>query len=160
MKLNDALWGAALLVLAGVLFIHVQGFPAMPGQRVGPAALPGAIAVGLGLCGALLVLRGLRQRRAAGDARWLEWPDWFASIPHLRAFAVLVAVNVLYVAAAQQLGFILTGVIYLASLMAALRVPLKRTLWLAVVMTLVIHFVFYKLLRVPLPWGVLQAVAW
>ena len=28
----------------------------------------------------------------------------------------------------------------------------------AIVATLVIHFAFYKLLRVPLPWGVLQAV--
>lgn len=50
--------------------------------------------------------------------------------------------------------------IYLAGLMAVLRVPLWRSLWLAVVLTLLIHFVFYKLLRVPLPWGVLQAVAW
>ena len=26
--------------------------------------------------------------------------------------------------------------------------------------TLIIHYVFYKLLRVPLPWGLLQGVAW
>jgi putative tricarboxylic transport membrane protein len=25
---------------------------------------------------------------------------------------------------------------------------------------LVVHFAFYKLLRVPLPWGLLQPVAW
>jgi putative tricarboxylic transport membrane protein len=25
---------------------------------------------------------------------------------------------------------------------------------------LVIHYAFYKLLRVPLPWGVLQGIAW
>jgi putative tricarboxylic transport membrane protein len=31
---------------------------------------------------------------------------------------------------------------------------------LAIVVTLLIHYVFYKLLRVPLPWGLLQKVAW
>ena len=160
MKFNDALWGAALLALGGALLLHVQGFPAMPGQRIGPAVLPGAIAVGLGACGVLLVVQGLRNRLRAGASAWVELPDWFASAPHLRGFVVLVAVNLLYLAAAQRLGFVLTGVIYLAGLMAVLRVPLWRSLWLAAVLTLLVHFVFYKLLRVSLPWGVLQGVAW
>ena len=30
----------------------------------------------------------------------------------------------------------------------------------AIVVTLVIHYAFYKLLQVPLPWGVLQGIAW
>ena len=31
---------------------------------------------------------------------------------------------------------------------------------LALVLTLAIHYCFYKLLKVPLPWGVLQSIAW
>jgi putative tricarboxylic transport membrane protein len=31
---------------------------------------------------------------------------------------------------------------------------------IALVLTLLIHYAFYKLLRVPLPWGVLQPIAW
>mgnify|MGYP000887924636 CR=1 FL=1 len=31
---------------------------------------------------------------------------------------------------------------------------------IAAVATMVIHFAFYKLLRVPLPWGVLTPFAW
>jgi putative tricarboxylic transport membrane protein len=61
-KLHDALWGALLVIFAGALFVHGQGFPAMPGQRVGPSALPGALAVGLFVCGAILLVRGLRER--------------------------------------------------------------------------------------------------
>ena len=38
--------------------------------------------------------------------------------------------------------------------------PRVRSLPLALVVTLVIHYAFYKLLRVPLPWGVLQGIAW
>jgi putative tricarboxylic transport membrane protein len=29
-----------------------------------------------------------------------------------------------------------------------------------VIVTLVIHYAFYSLLRVPLPWGVLERFAW
>ncbi len=164
MKFNDALWGVALLLLGGVLFVHVQGFPPMPGQRIGPGAMPSALAVGLALCGALLLLRGLRERGAArqggSGAAWVELPEWFGSAPQVQGFAVLVAVNLLYVLGAQQIGFVLTGIIYLFSLMAVLRVPMLRALVLAVLLTVLIHFVFYKLLRVPLPWGLLQGVAW
>ena len=54
--------------------------------------------------------------------------------------------NLLYILGAQQIGFVITGVIYLTSMMAVLRVPLLRAFVLGVVMTLIIHFVFYKLL--------------
>ena len=160
MKLHDALWGALLMLFAGALFVHVQGFPAMPGQKVGPAALPGALAVGLFVCGAILLVRGLRARSRAGAARWVELPEWFASRPQVLGMAVLVGVNLLYVFAVDRLGFIVTGVIYLAALMWVLRVRLSRALPIAVVMTLLIHYAFYKLLKVPLPWGVLQSIAW
>jgi putative tricarboxylic transport membrane protein len=158
-KLGDAIWGALLLVLAGSLLWHVQGFPKMPGQHVGPAVLPGAIAVGLGVCGALLLVRGLRAR-AAASMRWFEPPVWIGSRPHVLALATLVGVNVFYLLAVQALGFVLTGTICLFVLMWALHVRPARALALAIVMTLVIHYGFYKLLKVPLPWGVLQPIAW
>jgi putative tricarboxylic transport membrane protein len=31
---------------------------------------------------------------------------------------------------------------------------------LALFLPVLIHLIFYKLLRVPLPWGVLQGIAW
>ena len=159
MKLNDAVWGALLLVFAAVLLWHVQGFPTIPGQKVGPSALPGALAVGLGVCGAILLVRGLRERGAAG-APWLEWPEWLAHRPQVIALAVLVAVNVMYLLLVDRLGFVLTGIVYLTALMWVLRVRFVRALVIAIVMTLAIHYCFYKLLRVPLPWGVLQSIAW
>ena len=161
MKFNDAIWGAALVVFAGLLFVHVQAFPAMPGQKVGPGAMPSMLAVGIGICGALLFLRGLRERAGGqGAQRWIEMPEWFGSMPQVIGFGVLVAINLLYLYGVDRLGFIVTGTIYLAALMWALRVPLVRALPIAIVMTLLIHYAFYKLLKVPLPWGLLQAVAW
>ena len=159
MKFDDTLWGAVLLAFAAVLLWHVQGFPTIPGQQVGPSALPGALAVGLGMCGAVLLWRGLRERAFAARG-WVVLPAWFGSRPQVLGAFVLVAVNLFYLLTVQRLGFVVVGIVYLAALMAVLRVPLARAVPIAVVMTLAIHYAFYKLLKVPLPWGVLQGVAW
>ena len=104
-------------------------------------------------------MHGLR-RHARGGPGWVELPEWFASRPQVIGFAVLVGVNVFYLLAVQRMGFIPVGVVYLAALMWVLRVKPLRALFIALLMTLLIHYAFYKLLKVPLPWGVLQAVAW
>ncbi|MEO5734922.1 MAG: tripartite tricarboxylate transporter TctB family protein [Rubrivivax sp.] len=160
LKFNDAVWGAALLMFAAALGWHVRSFPNIPGQSVGPYALPGALAVGLGVCGAILLVRGLRQRRAGSPPGWLTLPLWFGSRRQVIGFAVLVCVNALYLLAADRLGFIVVGTVYLTALMVVLRVPPWRALLIGALMTLLIHAVFYKLLKVPLPWGLLQPVAW
>ena len=36
----------------------------------------------------------------------------------------------------------------------------KRARPIALIVTLLSHYAFYKLLRVPLPWGLLQGIAW
>ncbi len=76
------------------------------------------------------------------------------------AFALTVGVNVLYILAVNRLGFILTGVIYLGALFWVYGVRPRWIVPLAIVMTLGIHYAFYKLLKVPLPWGLLQGIAW
>jgi len=67
---------------------------------------------------------------------------------------------VFYIEAANWLGFLPTAVVILLALFLVLRVPPRRAVLIAVVATLVIHFAFYKLLRVPLPWGLLTPFAW
>lgn len=161
MKLNDAVWGALFALLGTAILWHVQGFPRIPGQNVGPALFPGVLAVALLVSGALLIASGLKARRGAGaTSRWAVAPDWLRSQRHLLAFAVLVASNVFYLLAVDRLGFLLTAFVYLAALMWVLRVRPALVVPVAFVMTLTIHYAFYKLLRVPLPWGVLQGIAW
>ena len=41
MKLNDAVWGALFALLGAAILWHVQGFPRIPGQNVGPGLFPG-----------------------------------------------------------------------------------------------------------------------
>ncbi|MDH4134796.1 MAG: tripartite tricarboxylate transporter TctB family protein, partial [Gammaproteobacteria bacterium] len=63
-------------------------------------------------------------------------------------------------AVSDRLGFILTSTILLAVLFWALRVRNALILPLALGVTLLIHTLFYKGLRVPLPWGILLPVQW
>src|SRR5205814_7882230 len=98
-KFHDALTGAALVILAGIILWHIQGFPAMPGQKFGPAWFPGLIAVGLAICGALLVFAGLRERSA-----WVALPEWVHSRRARAGIAALLCGLLFYVLAADALG--------------------------------------------------------
>lgn len=157
MKLNDAVFGLLLMILGGAVLVAVQGYPKIPGQPVGPALFPGLIAAGLCICGVLLVARGWRQR--AGQ-HWLRWEDWVRSPRHVAALAILLAAIAFYIVAADVLGFLLTAPVILLALMLVLRVRPLTAVTVALVATLLVHFAFYKLLRVPLPWGVLKGIAW
>ena len=81
--------------------------------------------------------------------------------PRLTVAIVLTGGSILfYIAVAQYLGFVITGVLLLSVLMWAYGVRPLLILPVAVVATLVIHFAFYRMLSVPLPWGILQPIAW
>ena len=161
MKFNDAVWGVLFALLGAAILWHVQGFPRIPGQNVGPALFPGVLAVAMLVCGAILIVSGLKARRAdRGSSRWAVAPEWLRSRRHVLAFAVLVASNVFYLLAVDWLGFLPTAFVYLAALMWVLRVRPAIAVLVAFLMALAIHYAFYKLLRVPLPWGVLQGLAW
>ena len=157
MKLNDAIFGVLLLALGAAVLAVVQGYPKIPGQPVGPALFPGLIAAGLCVCGVLLVARGWRQRH---EAVWLAGDDWVRSPRHVLAFATVVAAVLFYILASDWLGFLPAAVLILLALFLVLKVPPGRAVLVAAVAALLVHFAFYKLLRVPLPWGVLKGVAW
>jgi putative tricarboxylic transport membrane protein len=151
MRFHDALVGAALVVLGAVVLWHVQSFPAMPGQKYGPGLFPGLIASGFILCGLLLAARGLR---AGGPALILA--PWVQRRRAVGAFASVIAGLGLYLVLADALGFHITGFLLLLAwtlifgARAAVAVPV------AILAPIVIHLAFYKLLRIPLPWGVLE----
>ncbi len=161
MKINDAIWGAVLLLLAAAILLHVQSFPKIPGQKVGPALFPGLIAAGLAICALLLVVKGIAARKPGGSQQsWFTPDEWVRSPRHALAFFLAIGVNVFYILVVDRLGFIPTGVIYLAVLFLVFQVRKTWIVPLAIVITLIIHFAFYRLLKVPLPWGLLQGIAW
>ena len=133
---------------------HIQGFPAMPGQRFGPAWFPGLIAAGLGTCGLFLIFAGVRQ-----GAPWLALPGWVDRRRPLLGVGSVIAGLLFYILAADTLGFHLTGILLLSCWMRILGASWRMAVVAAVVATLAIHLSFYKMLRIPLPWGLFEQYA-
>lgn len=157
MKLNDAVFGLVLIALGALILAVVQGYPQIPGQQVGPALFPGLIATGLFVGGAMLVVQGWRLRKSVP---WFTSEDWMRSPRHITAVVVLIGSIVFYMLVSEKLGFLLTSTLILAVLFYVLKVKPLTSLWVAVLASFLIHLMFYKFLRVPLPWGILQPWAW
>jgi len=156
MRANDALSGFLLIAVAAAMIAYTATFPAFPGQRYGPALFPRLLGAGLILCGAALVVRGLAARRP-GEA-WLRLAPWTREPGRLGIFLAVLACLVGYILLSGTLGFILTATAILALLFWLLRVRPLLVLPLAVVASLVIHWFFGSLMRVPLPRGLLDAI--
>ena len=155
MKFNDAILGAVFLALSIAVLAIVQGYPNIPGQKVGPGAFPGLIALLLGGCAVALIWRGWRERQSQP---LVAVGAWLSSPAHVRNFALTVGALVFYIVAAEKLGFLICGALILLCLFLALKVRARIAAPLALVLPVVVHVIFYKLLRVPLPWGVLPVL--
>ena len=157
MKVSDAISGAVFMLLAAAVFWFTKDFRQMPGQNYGAAFFPRTIATCMAGLGLVLVVRGLR---AGGP--WAVPFDWLGSPRHVANFALVVAVLVAYILTSDWLGFPVAGFAALLILLLWLRGPAH---WLqAVIVSLVcvvgMQAFFGEVLRVPLPWGLLQPVAW
>jgi putative tricarboxylic transport membrane protein len=157
MRINDAILGAVLLVFSLVVGLYARSFPAIPGQEYGASVFPTWISIALGLCSIVLIAGGMRQWAETGAVA-LE--PWARSGHHLRTLVITIALVVFYILASTPLGFIPTAFIALAILFAVLGVKPLLVPVLAAGVTMVMHYGFYSLLRVPLPWGVLTPWAW
>jgi putative tricarboxylic transport membrane protein len=123
----------------------------MPGQKFGPAWFPGLVALGLGVCGVVLVFSGWRS-----GARWVQFPEWMQQ-PRSRAAVLAVLGGVLfYILAADHLGFQITAIAIVGLWVRVLGASWRITVAVALLGPLIIHLAFYKGLRVPLPWGLLE----
>lgn len=156
MRINDAVFGAILLLLGIVVLVHVQSFPKIPGQQYGPALFPGVVAAGLAVCGALLIASGLRER---AHVPWLDLAEWMRSGRHLLAFAAIVGGTIAYILWADDLGFLLLAPIVLLVWLLSLQVRVLPALVTSLAVCFAMWYAFYKLLRVPLPWGLLKPYA-
>ena len=152
MKINDAIFGALFALVGAVVLVHVQGFPTIPGQQYGPGLFPGCVAAAFVVCGVLLVASGLRDRAVQP---WFAPPAWFRSRPQVVAVLAVIAGVAAYILFANAIGFLILAPLLLFAWMIALGVRWTKALVASIVATVVIWYAFYRLLRVPLPWGLL-----
>jgi putative tricarboxylic transport membrane protein len=157
MKFNDTIMGAVLLALSLSILQTVQQYPVIPGQNIGPGAFPGLLAVLLAVCSILLIVKGLKSKK---NEAWIEMGGWVKSWLHLRNFLITIAGLVFYIYFSDKLGFLISATAIVSLMMWALEVRPKLILPIGVITSFVIHFIFYKGLRVPLPWGILAPFQW
>lgn len=153
MRLNDALLGAVLLGFGAWVWWLTTFFPAFPGQDYGPNLFPRILVVGISICAVMLVLRGLRQR---GHAIVID--DWVRDPARVVSVLSMPAAVLFYIFASDPLGFIPTAFVILATLFLWFRTRVVLALPIAAGMTLLMHWFFAGLMRVPLPRGLLDPI--
>lgn len=152
MQKIDRRVGLALTLLALVVLWSSKDFPAVPGQKVGAGFLPTIVGVGLLLCGLALVWRSRRAPAEVGAGE----AEAAAPSGRIASSFVIVGVTLGYIAFADRLGFLIVAPLGLFATFKAMQVSTRAALVWSIGGTLLVHLAFYKLLRVPLPWGVLR----
>ena len=158
-----------LVVLGVAAYRGGSLLPPVPGQQVGPNVFPMVIGAALVVCGVLIILgvgRTFEEEEqivtsASGEvaqADALERQQGFVAGFLGGGWKVLVppAALFFYYFASERLGFWITASLMVFTLAWSQGARLKWALGLAVVAPALVHLVFYKLLRVPLPFGLLK----
>ena len=153
MQRIDRWAGLALALLGIVVMWTARTFPNVPGQKLGAGFLPMLVGAGLLLCALALIVRSLRS---AAFAAYAKTGTDEARREHFGSSLVIIGAVVGYIVLAERLGFLIVAPLCLVATFLALRVKLSHALLWALAGTVVVHVAFYKLLRVPLPWGVLR----
>ena len=152
MQRSDRWVGVALALLGLAVLWSASTFPDVPGQKVGAGFLPMIVGAGLVLCAVGLIVRSQRggAAYAQADAAAATRHEHFGS-----AFVIVVTV-LAYILLADRAGFLIVAPLCLVAIFRALRVAWPAAIGWSIGGAAVVHLVFYKLLRVPLPWGVLS----
>jgi putative tricarboxylic transport membrane protein len=156
MRFNDATFGILLIVFAIAEIAYTRTFPSLHGQAYGPDLFPVLIGVGFLITGTILTVQGVARRSGAR----VEIGAWASERRNVGNFAQGVLGLLFYIAAADWLGFVLTALIIMVVLLKSFGSGLVTSLAVAVLTTLGIQALFARVLLVPLPWGILQPVAW
>lgn len=154
MRANDVISGLVIILLSLAMIALTVSFPDFPGQKYGPAFFPRILGAGLIICGGLLVRQGIATHRPG--APWVEIAPWVREPWRLGAFLLTLGLLLLYIVAADAIGFIPMALAFLLALFFWLGVKPVTAVLAAVVSTIAIYWFFATLLRVPLPRGILD----
>jgi putative tricarboxylic transport membrane protein len=169
MKVSDQITGLILVILGGSVYWGGSKLPPVPGQQVGPDVFPMVIGVALVICG-LLIAFGvgrtfeedekivLDESGNVVETQALLKPQSRLEIFLGGGWKVLVppAALFFYYFASEKLGFWITASLMIFALAKSMGANLRATLALSLVAPAVVHLIFFKLLRVPLPLGFLK----
>lgn len=151
MKISDTVVGAGFVVAGAAIAAGTLGYPTLDAGHPGPSLFPRLVGGLMAAFGAVLAARGVRARDVTETVAWREL---HRSAGFVNALYVLGGV-LAYILLVDRLGFLLMGALVLFVLMSRLQVRFWQALVVAIVFTAAVHFLFAKVLKVPLPPGLL-----
>ena len=149
MKKNDIVFGSIFIALGIFIFTQTFFYPSLEKGHPGPGLFPNLLAILFIIFGGVLILKARRPSATGGEEG--------ASPMHKKvtnAFFVL-GIIIVYVVAVDKVGFLVTSAVLLFILMKKLGAPAMRSAIASICITLFINIMFLKILRVPLPPGIL-----
>lgn len=161
MFITDKVSGMMLVGLGAAAAYGGSLLPPVPGQQVGPNVFPMVVGAGLMLCGGLITLgvgSVLEQEAEADLAAHSDTPQPAASgSPLVNGAKTLLppALLLAYVLVGDALGFVPTAFFIVLAVSLAMGARVRLALPLALIAPVIVHLIFLKLLRVPLPPGLL-----
>lgn len=160
MRFDDAIIGVVLVVFAVAVIAYAQTFPTLGGMDFGPALFPTVIGAGLVLCGVAMIAQSVLKRRAGAGSAWIDRDAWARRWRPWSNVLLVVVVILGFGLGLDVVGYHLAAFAALLVLLLWLEVGVVTALLVAVLTTGLTHELFYGWLRVPLPWGILEPVAW
>jgi putative tricarboxylic transport membrane protein len=159
MRLPDRVTGLFLVGLGTASAYGGWLLPPVPGQPVGPNVFPLVIGIGLALCGLMIALGVGHSFEEEEELIPLESGQQAAAAPRSKLYGLRAllppALLLFYVLASDRLGFIITAALIVLATSTALGARLKLSIPLALLAPIGVHLIFAKLLRVPLPIGLI-----
>jgi putative tricarboxylic transport membrane protein len=152
MKFNNRVLGLIVLAGGAALSVSAWRMPPTPSSTIGPGFFP--LLIGLVLLSAGFLL--IAGSRVGPQTAAITVPDWFSDTWGLLNVSTVASCIVLYVVGVERLGFVPTASLIVFALAARLGQSVLRAAPTAVIAALCFHMLFAKLLRVPLPPGLLK----
>ena len=147
---NDCIGGGIFVALGVFIWGMSFSFPGLDGGHPGPSLFPRVLGTLFIFFGSMVVYKGWKTRRVQ------EEPPSGEEIPLNYFNPILVIILIAaFIALANKLGFIISGVAILFILMTKLKVSLLTRSIVSVALVCFVFMIFSKLLRVPLPIGLL-----
>jgi putative tricarboxylic transport membrane protein len=151
MKISDTVVGAGFVTAGALIIAGTLNYPTLEAGHPGPSLFPRILGGLMAVFGGLVSAQGLRNRDTTEDVEWLLL---YKNTAFINAMFVLVGVTA-YILFVENLGFLVMGALLLFVVMWRLKVPPLKALIVAVVFNTIVHFLFAKIMRVPLPLGIL-----
>lgn len=161
MRIDDRLLGILITAFGVAIWLVANTFPLIGGMTYGPGFFPKIAAVGLVVCGIVISVGGVLKARAAATGPQPPGPSAAEAAKGSLLRPFLIALVVLgFGLLLEPLGFHIAATLAVGAAAFVFGAGPFLGVTLAIAAAFATHYVFYSLLRVPLPWGVLTPVAW